>query len=296
MTAQEIDGRYRSSAAGVIKLQAAPPSPSVAIAVAPNGGRRTKADHPAIPLTPDELARTAAACLEAGAAMIHAHVRDSDGRHLLDAEAYRAAIAAIRGAVGERLVIQISSEALGLYSPAEQSAIVRQVKPEAVSLALRELAPRAGEEAAFADLLLWLKQQRVIPQIILYSPGEAVRLAQLQKQGVVPWDDIPVLYALGRYARDETASPSDLLPFLAPGAPRARHWMACAFGRHETACVVAAALMGGHVRVGFENNLFLPNGVIAPANRDLVVAARVALEACGRRASTADELRGMMVA
>ena len=56
-----------------------------AIAVAPNGGRRGKKDHPALPIGPEELASTAAACLEAGAAMIHAHVRDRDGGHLLDA-------------------------------------------------------------------------------------------------------------------------------------------------------------------------------------------------------------------
>ena len=60
----------------------------VAIAVAPNGGRRVKVDHPAIPLTAKELAETAAECLEAGAAMIHVHVRDAGGGHLLDADAY----------------------------------------------------------------------------------------------------------------------------------------------------------------------------------------------------------------
>ena len=86
-----------------------------AIAVAPNGGRRGKNDHPALPIGPEELASTAAACLEAGAAMIHAHVRDRDGGHLLDADAYREATKAIRDAVGERLVIQITSEAVGRY-------------------------------------------------------------------------------------------------------------------------------------------------------------------------------------
>src|SRR5215467_5824953 len=95
----------------------------VAIAVAPNGGRRTKADHPALPITPDELADVAAASLEAGAAMIHVHVRDRDGCHLLDAEAYRAVIAAIRASVGDRLVLQITSEALGIYQPEEQMRV-----------------------------------------------------------------------------------------------------------------------------------------------------------------------------
>ncbi len=272
-------------------MESTPARQSVVIAVAPNGGRRTKADHPAIPLTPGELSRTAAECLDAGAAMIHVHVRKPDGAHLLDADAYRAAIAAIRGEVGDRLVIQITSEALGIYTPAQQRAVVRAVKPEAVSLALRELAPDAEEEGAFGELLLWLKRQRAAPQIILYSPEEAVRLSQLQRRGVVPFDDIPVLYVLGRYASGQTARPSDLLPFLAPGAPPFDPWSLCAFGRHETACVVAGALMGGHARVGFENNFMLPDGAVARANSDLVAAAKLALEKCGLAACAADELR-----
>ena len=101
--------------------------PAVAIAVAPNGGRRTKADHPQLPLTPSDLARAAAACRDAGAAMIHIHVRDAQGEHLLDADAYRAATAAIRATVGDGLVIQITSEALGKYSAEEQRALRQQI-------------------------------------------------------------------------------------------------------------------------------------------------------------------------
>ena len=232
----------------------------VAIAVAPNGGRKTKADHPGLPTTTEELARAAAECLEAGAAMIHLHVRGADGAHLLDAEAYRAAISGVCNAVGDRLVVQITSELQGRYAPAQQMAVVLETNPEAVSLALRELAPEAKDEKLFADFLLRLKRMRIWPQIILYTPEEAVRLADMQKRGVVPFNDIAVLYALGRYTLLRTAAPSDLLPFLAPGAPRFAHWSVCAFGRREAACVTAGALLGGHVRVGFENNMALPNG------------------------------------
>src|SRR5690606_4063657 len=104
------------------------------IAVAPNGGRRTKADHPALPVGPDEIARTAAECADAGAAMIHVHVRDAAGRHVLDADAYRTAIAAIQAETGDRLLIQITSESLGIYDPEAQMAVVRATRPPAVSL------------------------------------------------------------------------------------------------------------------------------------------------------------------
>ena len=263
----------------------------VTIAVAPNGGRKVKSDHPAVPLTPADLAVVAGQCLEAGAAMIHAHVRNADGSHLLDADAYRDAIAAIRGAVGDRLVIQITSEALGKYTPAQQRAVLQAVKPEAVSLALRELVPDASEEAAFADLLGWLQREAVAPQIILYDVADAVRLVDLRKRGLIPFARLPVLFVLGRYTAGQTSRPADLLPFLAPDAPKFEHWSLCAFGAQETACVTAGALLGGHIRVGFENNELLPDGSRASGNHDLVAAARRAIEVAGLRAATADELR-----
>lgn len=258
-----------------------PASRQVAIAVAPNGGRRTKHDHPAIPLSAAELADTAAECLAAGAAMIHVHVRRADGRHLLDADAYRQAIDAIGSRVGDRLVVQITSEALGIYSPAEQIAVVKATRPEAASLALRELVPDERFEPGFAEFLAWMKREEVIPQIILYDPSEAHRLDDLRRRGLVPWDDIPVLFVLGRYTVGQTSQPVDLLPFLAPEAPRFGHWGVCAFGRQEAACVTTAALLGGHVRVGFENNLFLPDGRRASANADLVGAVAGGIKSLG---------------
>ena len=98
----------------------------VLLAVAPNGARKTKADHPEIPITPDEIAQAAAACAEAGASMIHLHVRDNDDKHTLDPDAYRSAIAAIRRETGDRLVIQATSEAVGIYAPDQQMAMVRE--------------------------------------------------------------------------------------------------------------------------------------------------------------------------
>jgi uncharacterized protein (DUF849 family) len=265
--------------------------PPTGIAVAPNGGRRTKADHPAIPITSSELALTASECLEAGACMIHVHVRDEQDRHLLDANAYVETSKAIREAVGERLVIQITSEALGIYKPEEQMAVVRAVRPEAVSLALRELAPDEASEPAFGEFLSWVRRERIVPQIILYTPEEAVRLEAMRRRGIVPFEAIPVLYVLGRYTVGQTSQPADLLPFLAADQPDFSNWMVCAFGRHETACVTAAALFGGHLRVGFENNLVLSDGTRAASNAQLVERTVHALRACGRDPADADSWR-----
>jgi uncharacterized protein (DUF849 family) len=267
-----------------------------ALIVAPNGGTRTKADHPALPLSAGELAGTAAECRGAGAAMMHLHVRRSDGRHMLDADAYRAAIAAIRAEVGDRMVVQISTEALGLYTPAEQVALVKATRPEAASLALRELAPDRASEPVFLELLAWMRREHVLPQIILYDPDEAGRLAGMAERGDIPWRDPPVLYVLGRYNASQTSSPSDLLPFLASDTPRFGNWSVCAFGRYEAACVTTAALFGGHVRVGFENNFLLPDGSRARSNAELVATVAGAARQLGLELCDADMVRELFSA
>lgn len=223
--------------------------------------------------------------------MIHVHVRKSDGTHLLDADAYRSVISAIGAEVGDRLVIQITSEALAIYQPDEQMAVVRATRPEAVSLALRELLPDTRYETKFAEFLLWLKKERVLPQIILYDPDEAKQLADIRQRGIVPWDEIPALFVLGRYSKSQTSLPRDILPFLAPGIPQFSHWSVCAFGRHETACVTTGALLGGHVRVGFENNLWCTDGSVAASNADLVQGVKHALDAVGITTQDSCELR-----
>lgn len=223
--------------------------------------------------------------------MIHVHVRDAAGGHLLDADAYLAATAAIRTAVGDCLVVQITSESLGLYGPAEQMAVIRAVRPEAVSLAIREFAPDAAAEVEFSNFLGWMRRERVTPQIILYSPEDVRRLGDMRARGLVPFDDPPVLYVLGRYTVGQVSSPVDLVPFLGLAVPAFKDWMMCAFGPEEARCATAAALLGGNVRVGFENNLYLPDGSIAPDNAAIVAATAGMIEATGLALADADVLR-----
>ncbi|MGQ9370117.1 3-keto-5-aminohexanoate cleavage protein [Azospirillum sp. A39] len=272
-----------------------PPVPPVhaplVVMVAPNGARRTKADHPALPMTPAELARTAAECREAGAALLHLHVRDDAGRHVLDADAYRAALAAVRGAVGDTMILQITTEAVGLYDRHQQMAVTRAVRPEAVSLAVRELIPDADAEGEAAAFLEELHRAGTLVQHIVYSPAEAARLVELSRRGVVPDAAPAVLFVLGRYGTASEGRPSDLCPFLTAWTEGEGEWAVCAFGPAEAACVGAAAAMGGHARVGFENNLWLPDGSPAVGNADLVTVVAGAARAIGRPLADADTAR-----
>lgn len=268
------------------------------LAVAPNGARKTKRDHPALPIAPFELAETSADALAAGAAMIHLHVRDGEEKHSLDAEAYREAIAAVRERVGDDLVIQVTSEAVGIYSAEQQMAMVRALEPEAVSLAVREILPDAESEPAAARFLAWLVGAGIMPQYILYDADDVARFAALRASGVVPPGPAFLLFVLGRYSPGQRSQPSDLLAFLAArtAAPNLQDlpWALCAFGALETACVAAAAALGGHARVGFENNLLLPSGIQAPDNAALVAAAAAAAAAIGRPLADAETARRIM--
>lgn len=269
------------------------PEPLV-IAVAPTGARRNKTDHANLPIAPEELAETASACLGAGAAMLHLHVRDADSRHSLDPRLYSNAIATIRQAVGERLVIQATTEAGGRYEPPEQMDAMRALEPEAVSLAVREVLARAEDERAAGEFLQWAQKTNIAVQFILYDTDDLARFRDLKARGVVPGQRHWLLFALGRYADDGAAHPTDLLPFVdAPGQGDGP-WMACAFGPREAACTQAAAALGGQVRVGFENNLQLPDGRAAQGNAALVANAARGAEAIGRPPADADTLRRLL--
>jgi uncharacterized protein (DUF849 family) len=268
--------------------------PPLILANAPNGATRSKADHPALPITESEIARTAAKIAEAGAALIHVHVRDAQGRHLLDAQAYRAVTAAIRAEVGDRLVIQITSEAAGRYEAPEQMAVVRATRPEAVSLALREIVPDAGAETAAAAFFAWARRERVLLQIILYEPAEVARYADLKSRGVLgEGGDFP-LFVLGRYTPGQVSRPADLLPFLAEAGEGVPLWSICAFGPRENACALVAAGLGGHVRVGFENSLLAPDGHPAESNAAQIRRAAEGARLLGRPLADADTARALM--
>jgi uncharacterized protein (DUF849 family) len=260
------------------------------ITVAPNGARRGKADHPAIPLTPAEIGIEAARCQEAGASMIHLHVRDAEGRHSLDLDLYRAAIAAVRKEAGSNLIVQVTTEAVGIFTPDQQIAAMQALQPEAFSVAVRELIPDAASETEAAQFLKEQAERGVFVQHILYDENDVRRFTNLLDREVISRTRASGLFVLGRYTQGQQSSPNDLLPFLNAWALDLP-WSLCAFGRRETACAITAACLGGHVRVGFENNLHLPDGSVAPDNAALVRGVADVAKSLGLTVATSEEAR-----
>ena len=266
------------------------------IMCAPNGARRGKSDHINIPLIPTELADCAEEILNAGASILHLHVRGDDGGHTLSVDKYREAISAIRARVGDKLVIQATSEAVGIYSRQQQIDMVKALKPEAVSLALREICPDAESETDTADFFSWMKAEHIIPQIILYNKADTLRFDRLRRAGVFCNQHPFVLCVLGKYddpISDEPAASVELKlePFADILNPAGVPWAVCGFGKHEHPLAVIAAKLGGHVRVGFENNLHSRDGGLAVDNAELVRNAYKSARHAGHSIASAQDVR-----
>jgi len=254
----------------VVPGEGFPPLPL--IMAAPNGARRTKVDHPALPVTIAETVAAAKACFDAGAGGLHAHVRDAAGGHVLEAGLYRELLAEMKASVPDMLV-QITTEAVGKYSPVEQRSLVREVEPDAVSIAIREMVPDDDTDEARA-FYGWLRDRACAVQHILYSAEDLDRFFDLAASGVISGADHQLLFVLGRYAADQQSAPGDLEPFVKKLSARrgmlSLDWAVCAFGRRETECLVEAVRKGGKARIGFENGLWNRDGHEARDNADRV--------------------------
>lgn len=240
------------------------------VMVAPNGGRLTKADHPAIPITVAETVDVALACRAAGADGLHAHVRSARGEHVLDAGLYAELLAELATKAPD-FYVQITTEAVGRYTPAEQRGLVERLRPEAVSIALREITSDQPPEVT-RDFLTACQGRGTQVQHILYDLADIDMLARLVESGIVPSTHLAVLLVLGRYSDGQISAPSDLDPMAARLTQRLGRvdWAVCAFGPHETACLARAKELGGKARVGFENNRTNADGTIAATNVERV--------------------------
>jgi uncharacterized protein (DUF849 family) len=264
------------------------------IAVAPNGARKTKRDHLQLPLSQDELITTAIECQDAGASMMHFHVRDGDGRHSLDHKIYAPVLQALETAVGDRMLLQVSSEAAGRYQPTEQVEQMKRLSPHCLSIGLREIITDEKDYTLGSAFFSELRSAGVLVQYILYSPREVAWYEALCTEGVIPGKSHLLLFVLGRYGASENER-FDLHAYVA-ALQRKSPWMACGFGLGEHAIMAQAVQSGGHCRVGFENNQQLPDGTIAPDNGALVRLTADLARSSGRSLGDriyAESLHGM---
>lgn len=237
--------------------------------VAPNGARLQSTDHPSVPVTIPDILTCARDCYAAGAGALHAHVRDVNGEHALDAGLFRELTSELSHTIPE-MCLQISTECVGRYTPEDQRRLVREVKPGLVSIALQEQNP-TGKTEKSKTFYTWMNDNGVEVQHILYTMEDLLWYQQLLEDGYIQCRGPEVLFVLGRHLMGRNSSPADLDEFLTVLEPDFNiQWAVCAFGSAETRCLAYASSRGGKLRVGFENNLFNDDGHIALDNADRV--------------------------
>lgn len=256
------------------------------------GAEVTRQDNPNLPLTPEEIAVAAEAAWRAGVSIIHLHVRDEAGQATQSVAVFDAAMKRIR----ERcdVIVQLSTGGAVTAGAAERLEPLT-LNPEMATLTTGTVnfgndvfmnAPATVE--AFAREM---KARGIKPEIEVFDTGMIATALRLVKQGLLtpPLHFDLVMGVPGGIP----GTPKDLL-HLVESLPAGATWSVAGIGRAELPLGVMAILMGGHVRVGFEDNVYYSKGVLAESNAQLVARiARLAGE-LGREVARPDEARAIL--
>jgi 3-keto-5-aminohexanoate cleavage enzyme len=256
------------------------------------GAETTRAQQPNLPVTPEEIAEAAHACREAGASVCHLHVRTDDGMPTQDRERFRETIAAIRRRCD--IIIQVSTGgAVGMTADERLQPV--SLRPEMATLTCGTVnfgdavflnAP--GDLERFAREL---KAYGVRPEFEIFEAGMIQNALSLWRKGLVepPFHFDFVLGVPGAMP----ATPKHLL-FLTELLPEGATWSVAGIGRYQLPMAALAVILGGHARVGFEDNIFYRKGELAESNAQLVArVARIARE-LDRPLATPDEARRIL--
>jgi 3-keto-5-aminohexanoate cleavage enzyme len=258
---------------------------------------------PAIPYAPAEYAAEARRAVDEGASMIHIHARTPDGAPSYEVEDFRAITEAITAEVD--VIVNYSTGAIGV--PLEKRvAYLRALKPDVAALNMGSMNyakySRARREFVFAmvfanpfeeivALLEEMNQLGIKPEHECFDLGHVGSLEPLVHKGVLhpPLHVSCVMGVLG----GAPPTPRNLVAMV-DNVPAGSHWGLIGISRAQWTLVAAALALGGSVRVGLEDNFYLPGGEMARSNGDLVARARRMAEDAGRRVATVAEARAML--
>jgi 3-keto-5-aminohexanoate cleavage enzyme len=272
--------------------------PRLILNVALTGMVPRKVENPALPVTPDEIAEDARLCVEAGASIVHLHARDSEGAPTEEPEAFADIIRRIRSACDDVIVCVTTS---GRRFPeferrAQVLELEGDVKPEMASLTLGSLnfpkQASINEPETIWRLAERMNERGIVPELEVFDFGMADYAKFLIRHGILrpPFYANLLLGSLGTLS----ASPFNLAT-LAASLPEGTTWAAAGIGRYEFWVNAMAITMGGHVRVGLEDNLFMDTEKTVPATNVSLVERLVRLaQAAGREVASPAEVRALI--
>jgi 3-keto-5-aminohexanoate cleavage enzyme len=265
----------------------------VVVTVAPVGAEVTRADNPALPHTPAEIAADVVACAEAGASVCHLHVREADGSPSSRREVFEEAIALIRERTA---IVTMVSTGGAVWMAIEERITGLEAQPDLAGVETGSMnfgedpfvtvpadARRVVERAT--ELGIGLEAE-------MFDVGHVVSAVRMLERGELP----PPLRAnlVFGVPGGIDAAPEALDAMLRP-LPAGTHWSITAVGRHQRRMLALAILHGaGGVRVGFEDDVYLRRGVLAASNAELVADACELVRMLGRRPATIEEARELL--
>jgi 3-keto-5-aminohexanoate cleavage enzyme len=273
-----------------------------------SGAVASREQCPAIPYTPEEYAAEAKRAVDEGATMIHIHARTPEGVPSYEIEDFRAITEAINGAVDD-VIVNYSTGAIGV--PIEKRiAYLRELRPDVAALNMssmnyakyserrKEFVFSAVFENSFDTIIQFLTAMNELgirPEHECFDSGHVANLDPLIDMGLLS-EPLQIDCVMGvnggiRPTPRNLAHMADQIP----GGPDGRNnWGVIGISRDQWRLVAAAAALGGNVRVGLEDNFYLPDGEMARSNGDLIARARRIVEDVGRRAATVAEARELL--
>src|SRR5437868_4530626 len=282
----------------------------VVITCSISGTLANREQCPAIPYTPAEYAAEARRIVDEGGVHIHIHARTPDGTPSYEAEDFVAIKEAIVGEVGDGAIINFSTGTVGV-PVAKRIAYLEAGLPEVAALNMGSMNyakySRKRKDFVFKfvftnpfdeiiELLEAMRRLEIKPEHECFDVGHVGSLAPLLDMGLLE----PPLHAdfvmgvvggIPASARN-LAAMADNLAAVGPG--QKHHWGVIGIGRDQWMLVAAALTLGGSIRVGLEDNFYLPGGEMARSNGELIAQARKMTEEVGRRPATVEEARAAL--
>jgi len=276
----------------------------VVITCSISGSIADRAQCPAIPYTPDEYAAEARRIVDEGGAMIHIHARRPDGTPSYEIEDFRAITEAILAEVDD-VIINFSTGAIGV-SLDRRIAYLRALRPDVAALNMGSMnyAKYSAKRKDFVfqtvfanpfdEIIAFLRvmgEEGIKPEHECFDLGHIGSLEPLVDMGVLH----PPLHVSCVMGVTGGVPPTARnLAAMADNVPAGSHWGVIGISRRQWMLVAAALTLGGSIRVGLEDNFYLPDGTMARSNGDLIAQARRMTEDVGRRAATVAEAREVL--
>lgn len=272
-------------------------SKKVIISVATTGGHHGKEANPNLPTQPDEVAKDIRACEEAGASMVHLHARDDNGENTKSVSRYQE----LRDRIDEYcddIIVNFTTGGGGIYSREERIAPVLETEPRP-DLATVDLGPINFGQTRTAvntreqneEYAERMEKAGVKPELELFNPGHIPEAKHLIEEGLLSepyW--ATVIFGM---QNGMPPSPQNLITFV-QSLPDPVEWQCLAVGKHQLPLTTMAMTMGGHVRVGMEDNIYYRRGELAESNAQLVRRAARIAEELNRPVASPDETREML--